>query len=97
MIEDHQCIRALGEAFVLGKVNAEELLCIYCREKLFYISVNGATSRHKAVKGICCVNLSQKVSGGKLNTEILSQMILSTLEVSLKFFSLGENHFKDIQ
>lgn len=32
MIEDHQCIRALGEAFVLGKVNAEELLCIYCRE-----------------------------------------------------------------
>lgn len=89
--------KSTGGSFCSGQGKCRRTSVYLLQRKLFYISVNGATSRHKAVKGICCVNLSQKVSGGKLNTEILSQMILSTLEVSLKFFSLGENHFKDIQ
>lgn len=44
---------------------------VFTAEKtLFCVSVNGATSKHKCERaGICCVNLSQKVSGDKLNTD----------------------------
>lgn len=38
--------------FILGKVNAEELLCVYCRKgkPFFCVSVDGATSKQKAVR-----------------------------------------------
>lgn len=41
-----------GENFILGKVNAEELLCFYWRKgkHFFCVSVDGATSKQKAVR-----------------------------------------------